>query len=278
VKIHPVHMAHPHIDFARWPAAQTPTANQLTGQDDVRPSRPFHLSSPALRGWLRAKRIGDIIPVDPAILPPHGHLCRERFPLGCNLRLSVFWLAGRFPRSGKRRRTTRSFARHGVRAHRGAGLHVSHGLWRSSESLWHIQPRPLWRPNCPNGHNSRRTPTRIAPLSAFSTSGAYHFETPVSEGVFNSDSALRHCFDLSTGVLKLRASSKHLSRQAGISIFAVVFPVPDDRGHKHFSPEKCGGGSLALIFPPFLRGSGPLRMKFLSSNPQQNNPQNPHGS
>lgn len=67
--------------------------------------------------------------------------------------------------------------------------------------------------------------------------------------------------DSSIGVLgnDFRASSNHLTRVTGFPTLSVVFPVPDDREHKHFSPEKCEGGPLSLIFPPFLRGSGPLR-------------------
>lgn len=79
-------------------------------------------------------------------------------------------------------------------------------------------------------------------------------------------------FDLSSGVLgnEFRASSIHPSRQTGLPIFAVVFPVPDDREHKHFPRGKVRGGPLSLIFPPFLRGSGPLRRDSAFSQKQHN--------
>lgn len=68
-------------------------------------------------------------------------------------------------------------------------------------------------------------------------------------------------FDFSPGALgnEFRDSLKDLSRQTGLPTLAVVFPVPDDREHKHFPRGKVRGGSLSLIFPLFLRGSGPLR-------------------
>src|SRR4030095_454942 len=41
----------------------------------------------------------------------------------------------------------------------------------------------------------------------------------------------------------------------------------------HFSPEKCGGGPLALTLPPFLRVSGTLRKEPPFFKPTHQQPQ-----
>ena len=60
------------------------------------------------------------------------------------------------------------------------------------------------------------------------------------------------CFDLSTGVLgnQFRDSSNDPARQTGLSYLRGHFPGSNDRPTGlHFSPEKCGGGPLALTLP-----------------------------
>jgi hypothetical protein len=87
------------------------------------------------------------------------------------------------------------------------------------------------------------------------------------------------CLDLSTGVLgnTFRASLKHPSRPAGFSHLRGRFTRSKRPSGLHFSPEKCGGGPLALIFPPVLRVSGTLRRSRRISNSLTNNPDKAHG-
>lgn len=58
-----VHTAHPRLGSARWPAAQTPTANQLTREDDPRLGRPL---IQAVRRASVPVSIGDFTPGRPA--------------------------------------------------------------------------------------------------------------------------------------------------------------------------------------------------------------------
>lgn len=141
----------------------------------------------------------------------------------------------------------------------------------------HTMPSPAWYALV---NASRSGGQRLRPLAPSLLARAIHqrhlsdllvWSRPFDPSSLSSKPRLRaerfggltH-FDLSIGVLGNDVPGLLVStiRTVGVSHLRGRFTRTKRPSGMHFSPEKCGGGPLPLIFPPFLRGSGPLRREF----------------